>query len=158
MGTPATFLAYERFLDFIMERATPQIILDFQIPDSERQRVIALLDKQDDDTLTPEEVAELRQIQMVDRLLLALKAPLNGYLSTGIMRNDRKVQSIVSNKPIWHEDFDRLFTDDFCLDWLRAAYPLRFIVLIARDLLDITASPHAKCAVALLRSSSVAHC
>jgi uncharacterized protein YciU (UPF0263 family) len=74
MGTPATAHAYSSFLDFVMEKATPADILAYQMPKAEQQRIIELLDKQDEDALTPEEVDELQEIKMVDRMLLALKA------------------------------------------------------------------------------------
>ena len=66
--------AYDYLLSFIVEKATPQEILAFEIPESERQRAIALLDKQDASTLTPEEAEELAQMQAVDRLISLLKA------------------------------------------------------------------------------------
>jgi hypothetical protein len=65
---------YEYFLDFLVEKATPQEILAFEIPELERQRAIVLLEKQDDGTLTSEEVMELEQMQRTDRLISALKA------------------------------------------------------------------------------------
>ena len=66
--------AYDYLLSFIVEKATPQEILAFEIPESERQRAIDLLDKQDASTLTPEEAEELAQMQAVDRLISLLKA------------------------------------------------------------------------------------
>lgn len=74
MGTPAPTRAYSSFLDFVMQKATPADILAYQMPQAEQQRIIELLDKQDEDALTPEEAEELQEIKMVDRMLLALKA------------------------------------------------------------------------------------
>jgi hypothetical protein len=57
-----------------VEKATPQEILAFEIPDAERQRAIGLLEKQDEGTLTPEEMMELEQMQRTDRFISSLKA------------------------------------------------------------------------------------
>jgi hypothetical protein len=65
---------YDYFLAFLVEKATPQEILAFEIPETEQQHAIALLDKQDAGTLTPEEVVELEQMQRIDRMVSALKA------------------------------------------------------------------------------------
>ena len=74
MDTPSISPAYHHFLEFILEKATPQEILSFQLSESERQRIVDLLDKQDDDALSADEAAELQQIVLIDRMLLALKA------------------------------------------------------------------------------------
>lgn len=65
---------YDYFLSFLVEKATPQEILAFEIPESERHHALALLEKQDAGTLTPEEGVELEQMQRIDRLVSALKA------------------------------------------------------------------------------------
>ena len=74
MATPDLAPAYDYFLEFVVEKVTPQEILAFELPEAARQRAIELLDKQDSDRLTPEETAELEQLRQVDRLLSALKA------------------------------------------------------------------------------------
>jgi hypothetical protein len=74
MDTPTFSPAYNHFLDFIIEKATPQEILAFQLSDEERARIIALFNKQDIDLLSPEEAIELQQVVLVDRMLLVLKA------------------------------------------------------------------------------------
>ena len=74
MDTPSISPAYYHFLEFILEKAAPQEILSFQLSESERQRIVDLLDKQDDDALSADEAAELQQIVLIDRTLLALKA------------------------------------------------------------------------------------
>jgi hypothetical protein len=65
---------YNYFLDFVVEKATPQEILAFQIPEAERQRAIVLLEKQDNGTLTPEEAQMLDEMQRVDQMISAMKA------------------------------------------------------------------------------------
>jgi uncharacterized protein YciU (UPF0263 family) len=74
--------AYDYFLSFLVEKVTPHEILAFQFPEKERQRAIALLEKQDDGTLTPEEVIELEQMQWIDRLVSVLKAKALTALSS----------------------------------------------------------------------------
>ena len=64
---------YNYFLDFLVEKATPQELLAFTVPEPERERALALLDKQDAGSLTPEEAVELEQMQRVDQLISALK-------------------------------------------------------------------------------------
>ena len=74
MATSRMAAVYDYFLSYLVEKATPQEILAFEIPAAERQRALDLLDKQDADTLTPAEAGELEQMQSVDRLVSALKA------------------------------------------------------------------------------------
>lgn len=65
---------YDHFLTYLVEKATPQEILAFEIPEADQARVLDLLDKQDADTLTDAEAAELEQMQSIDRLISVLKA------------------------------------------------------------------------------------
>jgi hypothetical protein len=74
MAAPQLNPFYDPFLDFIYERATPDDILSFELPDKTRQRAIELLDRQDHDELTPDEADELEQMQQVNRIVSALKA------------------------------------------------------------------------------------
>jgi uncharacterized protein YciU (UPF0263 family) len=74
MNAPPLTPSYDSLLDFIMARATPEDVLAFDLPQSEKDRAIELLDKQDDDALTPEEAAELQQMLVVERIFMALKA------------------------------------------------------------------------------------
>jgi hypothetical protein len=71
---PHVTAVYDYFLSFLVEKATPQEILAFEIPEAERQHAIDLLEKQDAGILTPEEALELEQMQRIDRLVSALKA------------------------------------------------------------------------------------
>jgi hypothetical protein len=66
--------AYDYFLAFLVEKATPHEILAFEIPEAQRQRALELLEKQDTGMLTPQEIEELEQMQQIDRLVSALKA------------------------------------------------------------------------------------
>ena len=73
MSTPLTPI-FDHFVDFLVEKARPQEILAFQIPEADKRRAMDLLDKQDIGYLTPEETVELDQMQQVDRLISILKA------------------------------------------------------------------------------------
>jgi hypothetical protein len=74
MDMPAASPVYSSLLNFILERATPEDILAFQLPESEKERAVDLLDKQDEDALTLEEEAELQRMMVMEGLLLELKA------------------------------------------------------------------------------------
>ena len=74
MNMPAISPPYTPVVDFIMAHASPGDILAFRLPESQQERIAELLEKQDEDALTPEEARELQQIVLIDRMLLALKA------------------------------------------------------------------------------------
>lgn len=74
MTVPELTPAYDYFLSFVVEKATPEEVLAFELPSATRQRALELLDKQDAGELTSAEADELAQMQQVDRLVLALKA------------------------------------------------------------------------------------
>jgi hypothetical protein len=74
MMTTHVAAVYDYFLSFLVEKATPQEILAFEIPEVERQHAFILFEKQDAGTLTAEEAVELEQMQRIDRLVSALKA------------------------------------------------------------------------------------
>src|SRR5581483_5321972 len=80
MSTPLTPI-FDHFVDFLVEKASPQEILNFQIPEEDKQRAMDLLDKQDVGDLTPEETSELHQMQEVDRLISILKARASDAIS-----------------------------------------------------------------------------
>jgi len=65
---------YDSFLDYLVEKATPQEIIAFQIPESVQQRATVLLARNNAGILTPEEAIELEQMQQLDRLVAVLKA------------------------------------------------------------------------------------
>jgi hypothetical protein len=65
---------FEHFIDFLVEKASPAEILAFRITETDRERAIALLDKQDSGELTAEEAAELDQMRQIDRLVSILHA------------------------------------------------------------------------------------
>jgi hypothetical protein len=66
--------AYDQFLDYLIEKATPEEILAYQISDAEKERAEYLLDQNNEGELTPEERAELQQMLQLNRLISLLKA------------------------------------------------------------------------------------
>lgn len=74
MTAPYLHPVYDPLLDFIYERATTDDILGFELPEKTRQRAIELLDRQDNESLSAEEVDELEQMRQVNRVISALKA------------------------------------------------------------------------------------
>src|SRR4029077_18452404 len=80
MSTPLTPI-FDHFVDFLVEKASPQEILNFHIPEEDKQRAMDLLDKQDVGDLTPEDTSELHQMQEVDRLISIFKALASDAIS-----------------------------------------------------------------------------
>jgi hypothetical protein len=65
---------YNDFLDFMIEKATPQEILAYSASSVAQERAEVLLEKNNAGTLTSEEAEELQQMLQVDRLISVLKA------------------------------------------------------------------------------------
>ena len=74
MASNAVSRGYDHLLDFLIEKATPEEILSFELTKAEKDRAIELLDKQDEDDLTPDEAVELEQMRETELLMMALKA------------------------------------------------------------------------------------
>lgn len=72
--------AHDSILDFLVEKASPQEILAFEISEAERERTLELLDKQDEGTLTADEAAELEAIRQMDLLIMALQTKARAAL------------------------------------------------------------------------------
>jgi hypothetical protein len=75
--------APDHFLDFLVEKATPQEILAYKVPDSVNARTIELLERRDEGNLTASEAEELEQIRQMDLMLQALYARALRALRTG---------------------------------------------------------------------------
>ena len=65
---------YDRLLDFLIEKATPEEILAFSATDEEQQHADDLSERLSAGTLTPEEQAELGQLRAFDEWVSLLKA------------------------------------------------------------------------------------
>ncbi len=65
---------YEAFLDYLVEKASPEEILAFRLPSESIERESYLLDKQREAEITPDEARELSQLLEVEALISALQA------------------------------------------------------------------------------------
>lgn len=65
---------YDDFLDFLVEKATPQELIAYKPSDEAQRRAVYLTERNKADALTPEESAELAQMMEFDLLVSALKA------------------------------------------------------------------------------------
>jgi hypothetical protein len=73
MATAKLVPSYERFLDRVIETMTPEEILAFHVSDEEQERVDELLDRNNENQLTPAEKIELEQVVQFDELMTLLK-------------------------------------------------------------------------------------
>lgn len=74
MASNAIIPAYDKFLDFLVEKASPEEILAFQLADEEIARAEELSDNNKKDRLTPDEAADLEQMLEFHMLVTLLKA------------------------------------------------------------------------------------
>jgi hypothetical protein len=65
---------YDEFLTWVMDKATPKEVLAFQVSEAAQERARELLERQDDDALTPDEAVELEEMRQFDRLMSLLRA------------------------------------------------------------------------------------
>jgi hypothetical protein len=65
---------YDDFLNFVVEKATPQQILDYRLSEASQRRAVYLTERRKAGTLTSDEALELEQMLELDLLLSALKA------------------------------------------------------------------------------------
>jgi hypothetical protein len=68
---PTTF---DKFLDEIVAKMTPEEILTFQLSEAEQDRIDDLLDRNNEGDLTALEKGELQQIVELERIMALLKA------------------------------------------------------------------------------------
>jgi hypothetical protein len=74
MAISSVLPAFDTFLDYLVEKATPQEILAFSVPLDEQEHAGELLERQNAGTLTPVEALELDRMREFDRLVSLLKA------------------------------------------------------------------------------------
>lgn len=74
MVTPRTLSPYDSLIDYLIEKATPQEILAYEVSEAEQERADELTEKNKTAALTPEEHEELKQMMEVDLLVGLLKA------------------------------------------------------------------------------------
>lgn len=74
MASSGVLPAFDAFLDYLVEKATPQEILAFSVPPEEQEHASELLERQSAGTLTSVEAFELDRMREFDRLVSLLKA------------------------------------------------------------------------------------
>lgn len=74
MESRSTGNVYDDFLEFVVERVTPEGVLDFHVSQLAELRARELLERQDAGMLTPAESEELQQMRHFDLLISLLKA------------------------------------------------------------------------------------
>ncbi len=65
---------YDKLLDFLVEKATPEEILALRPSDEAQQRAEELTERNKAGVLTSEEAVELEQMRQLNRLVAMLKA------------------------------------------------------------------------------------
>ncbi len=74
MALPNIMSPYDSLIDFLVEKATPQEILEYKASEIEQARADELTAKNKAGTLTDEEREELRRMAEVETLVHLLKA------------------------------------------------------------------------------------
>jgi hypothetical protein len=70
----ATLHLYDKLLDYLVEKATPEEILAFQLSESEQDYARELVERNNAGTLTPEETIQVQQLLQFERMASVLKA------------------------------------------------------------------------------------
>lgn len=65
---------FDGFLDYLVDKATPQEILAFEVTEEEQLRAEELSERRKESTLSPDEAAELEQMVEFNLLVATLKA------------------------------------------------------------------------------------
>jgi hypothetical protein len=65
---------YDDFLEFVIEKASPEAVLEFRLSEQAQERAIELLDRQDAAELTPAELDELKAMVRFNQIVSRLKA------------------------------------------------------------------------------------
>lgn len=74
MATAREIPPYTSFVEYLLEKMTPEEILAYQASDAEQERGEELTEKNKEGTLTPEERAELKKMMELELLVGLLKA------------------------------------------------------------------------------------
>ena len=74
MSVPAIPSVYDNLLSFLVEKATPEEILAYTVPEAVATRAIDLMERNNEGLLTEGEAAELEDMRRADKLISLLKA------------------------------------------------------------------------------------
>lgn len=72
VAVPTTKL-YEEFIEFFIDHASPEAILTFKLSDAAQDRLHDLLDRNNEGSITPQELFELDAMVQFDQLMGLLK-------------------------------------------------------------------------------------
>lgn len=81
-GPEPTYPVFKEILEFLVNRPTPEQIVTFKVSPAAQARLEELLDKNREDNLTDEEVAELEIYEQINHFLILLKAHARPLLSS----------------------------------------------------------------------------
>jgi hypothetical protein len=73
--------AYDEIIDFLAAGITPKSLIAFQPSDAAKERVVELIFREKNTTLTPGEKAELDQYMVLEHLLRLAKARAHQHLN-----------------------------------------------------------------------------
>jgi hypothetical protein len=76
-------LAYDEFVDFIAGGSTPQSVIDFRPSEETKAYVADLIRRQKNDSLSPDETAELNHYLQIEHLMRLAKARARQLLQQG---------------------------------------------------------------------------
>lgn len=71
---------YTEILDFLIAQPSPQEIIDFKVSAATQERLGYLLEKNREETLSSDEMAELDAFEQIDQLMALLKARAHNQL------------------------------------------------------------------------------
>lgn len=74
MAVAPTFTPYDKFLDYLVEKATPTEILAFQLSEADQEQARELVERNNAGTLTPDEIFQVQQMLQFERMITSLKA------------------------------------------------------------------------------------
>ena len=74
MSVPAIPSVYDNLLSFLVEKATPEEILAYTVPEAVATRAIELMERNNEGLLTEGEAAELEDMRRADKLISLLTA------------------------------------------------------------------------------------
>jgi hypothetical protein len=76
-----TITAYEEIIDFLASGITPESLIKFQASETVKERVIDLIFREKNSTLTPEEKSELDHYLLLEHLIRLAKARAHQYIT-----------------------------------------------------------------------------
>jgi len=74
MATLKFLTVNDKFLDYLLEKATPEEILAFEVSDEEKEYVQDLLERKSAGLITSEETEQLNQMTEFNSLVMVLKS------------------------------------------------------------------------------------